>query len=111
MINKTVIVGLIVLLVNSACTVVEAKEINYLKGRYAFDWKKDPLPSNCIKIGERLLSLFESEPYSCDPHERNNSTSGEYFVTCTRKDQKVEYMIFKTAKSCEAERRDQAVNE
>jgi hypothetical protein len=89
---------------------IEAKAPDALAGRYAFNWKTAPLPKKCLKIEKKLLTELWSKAYACDLTEKSNSSSGEPFVRCTKKDDTAEYLIFKKADSCEKERRTQESN-
>lgn len=86
------------------------KEPDNLAGRYTFNWKTAPLPKKCVKIDDKRLAEFRSKAYACGSTEKSESASGEPFVQCTKTDDAAEYLIFKTAASCEKERRTQESN-
>lgn len=94
----------------STLSEVKGGPLDVLRGRAAFNWFLDPAKTRCARVEKGLLHRFKSKDYTCDLTGRNNSSSGEEFVKCTKNDNSVEYMVFKTMKSCEKERRTQAAN-
>ena len=110
MLKTIVTCGVLTIPLLLAASNIQAKEPDPLAGRYTFNWKTAPIPKKCLRIDQKLLSEFRSKAYACDLTEKSKSASGEVFVQCTKKDDTAQYMIFKTAGSCEKERRPQESN-
>jgi hypothetical protein len=80
-----------------------------LKGQFGFNWLNSPSKEKCIQIQDKLLKDFQKN-YKCDLAESTSTSSGKASVSCTRKDEKKQYLIFKTKADCEEERETQAAN-
>lgn len=80
-----------------------------LRGKFTFNWAYDPAKQKCVHIGDKLMSLFRSSQFKCDPQQ--NTASGSVATVCTKVDGSSSYMIFDTFASCENERTTQAANE
>ena len=87
-----------------------AESIDSLRGRFTFNWHNASDKVKCARVDDKLLSQFKSNAYSCNLEAVTNTASGEPAMVCTRKTKGVEYLIFATKKSCEAERQAQLAN-
>lgn len=87
----------------------ETASLDSLKGRFGFNWFSSPSKQKCVQITAKLLKDFQKN-YTCELKEEVSSSSGQPSVTCTRKDEKKQYLIFKTQAHCEEERETQAAN-
>ncbi|WP_224367488.1 hypothetical protein [Hyalangium versicolor] len=83
--------------------------LDSLKGQFGFNWFNSPSKEKCVEIKDKLLKEFQKN-YTCDLKEIANTSSGKPGVACTRKDEKKQYLIFKTKAFCEEERETQMAN-
>jgi hypothetical protein len=81
---------------------------NALRGKFTFDWVKDPERQNCLQIGPALIAKLKPPGFHCDLTLQMNTASGVAASTCTGKNS--EYMIFATRADCEQELATQAAN-
>jgi|GEM_PF-2734148 len=86
-----------------------AASLDSLKGQYGFNWLSNPSKEKCVQITDKVLKDFQKN-YTCDLKENTGTSSGKPSVSCTRKDEKKQYLIFKTKASCDEERETQAAN-
>jgi hypothetical protein len=86
-----------------------AASLDSLKGQYGFNWLSNPSKEKCVQITDKLLKDFRKN-YKCDLKENTGTSSGKPSVSCTRKDEKKQYLIFKTQAFCDEERETQAAN-
>jgi hypothetical protein len=80
-----------------------------LKGKFAFNWLSDPSKTRCVRVDDKLMSMFASPQFKC--RGQNNTASGVPATACSKVDGGSEYLIFDTFASCENERKTQAANE
>jgi hypothetical protein len=83
---------------------------NSLRGKFTFNWHADPAKTRCVRIDDKLLSIFHSHLFHCDLNAIDNTASGVPASVCSKADGSSEYMIFSTFASCENERKIQAAN-
>jgi hypothetical protein len=80
-----------------------------LQGQFTFNWLSDPAKTKCVRVDDRLASMFRSNQFKCEAH--TNTASGAPATVCSKTDGKSEYMIFTKFALCEDERKTQAANE
>ena len=83
-----------------------ADGIDDLKGRFAFDWHKEPASVTCEPIGDDLIATFKSS-FTCELTPATNTSSGAPVQVCTEQGEAREYLIFATKAECEEERQTQ----
>lgn len=87
----------------------EKGSLDVLKGQFGFNWFNNPSKEKCVRVDDKLLKDFQKN-YTCNLQEDTGSSSGKPQVRCTRKDEKREYLVFKTKAFCEEERAAQMAN-
>jgi hypothetical protein len=99
----------VAVLLGVAAQASAASPIASLKGRWAFDWSKDPAKEKCVEVSGELLKDFYSDAYVCTLKE-TKTQSGALAADCTRSNPHKDYLIFHTKKACNDERLMQAAN-
>ncbi len=92
-----------------AAGTADTDALSSLKGRYGFNWFRNPAKEKCVRITDALLKDFRKN-YACVLEEKTESASGHPHVVCTWESKKREYLIFKTKAHCEDERETQMAN-
>jgi hypothetical protein len=101
--GKAGVAAAIIMLASPALPPAKADALDSLRGKFAFDWRKDLNTVACAPIDPSLLKALKSPRFVCNIKARTNSASGVPVMSCASKDDKVEYLIFSTAALCDKE--------
>ena len=86
-----------------------SKQIEILKGRYAFNWANAQSNKKCLKIDNKMLAEF-SRNYLCDLKGNIPTADGIIPLSCKKNDKTKNYLIFITSEACEHELETQKAN-
>lgn len=103
-------IGFAILITLLTVAPAAAKDLDVLKGKFAFNWRSEPSREKCVKVTGALMAAFRSGKYRCDLKQVTNTSTGAPARICTQTKGK-EYLIFDTLRACDNERKDQASNE
>lgn len=87
-----------------------AKDINSLKGQFAFNWFANPAKAKCAAVDDKRLAQFKSQNFTCDLNPVTNTASGHPARVCSEAGEKSEYLVFASRSDCEEERQTQESN-
>ena len=106
--NRSILMAL--LLFGVAAAPASAQNLESLNGQFTFNWHMEPSKTRCAAVDRRLLALFASPAYRCNLTPVKNTASGHEARVCTEVGGGAEYLIFRTKRACEDERRTQDSN-